>query len=345
MDILKVTFVIIGTIIGAGFASGQEIYLFFNRYGNMGLFGMIISCMLTGLIIYAVFNILKNAQIHNYSEFLDNINSNKAINKITQIMIQIFLLISFYIMVAGVCAYFKQEFKISIYISAIIMAVLCYIIFINNTKALISINVILIPFLIIFILYIGIKNISFDMEFFKNNIWVENSFGWIFSSILYASYNSIILIPILIQMKNYIDKHSKIKVISVFCGLILLGIGICLFSLLSNGDKNIATLELPMMQVIKQFGSIYLAIYGIIIVIAIFTSAISAGYGFLKNITCTNKKNKKIAAIMCISSVIISPLGFSNLVKILYPFFGVLGLIQVFQIFKFHIKQNKIIDK
>lgn len=33
-NIYKTTFVIIGTIIGAGFASGQEIYLFFNRYGT-----------------------------------------------------------------------------------------------------------------------------------------------------------------------------------------------------------------------------------------------------------------------------------------------------------------------
>lgn len=31
--IYRTTFVIIGTIIGAGFASGQEIYTFFNRYG------------------------------------------------------------------------------------------------------------------------------------------------------------------------------------------------------------------------------------------------------------------------------------------------------------------------
>ncbi len=32
-NICKITFVIIGTIIGAGFASGQEIYTFFNKYG------------------------------------------------------------------------------------------------------------------------------------------------------------------------------------------------------------------------------------------------------------------------------------------------------------------------
>ena len=31
-SILRVVFVVIGTIIGAGFASGQEIWLFFNQY-------------------------------------------------------------------------------------------------------------------------------------------------------------------------------------------------------------------------------------------------------------------------------------------------------------------------
>lgn len=38
LNILKAVCVIIGTIIGAGFASGREIYLFFNRYGIKGVF-------------------------------------------------------------------------------------------------------------------------------------------------------------------------------------------------------------------------------------------------------------------------------------------------------------------
>ena len=50
--ILKAVFVIIGTLIGAGFASGQEIYLFFFSYGTKGLIGIIISSGLIGLIIY-----------------------------------------------------------------------------------------------------------------------------------------------------------------------------------------------------------------------------------------------------------------------------------------------------
>ena len=51
-NVLKIVFVIIGTTIGAGFASGQEIYLFFNKYGFMGIIGMILSCIITGFIIF-----------------------------------------------------------------------------------------------------------------------------------------------------------------------------------------------------------------------------------------------------------------------------------------------------
>ena len=41
--ILKAVFVIIGTLIGAGFASGQEIILFFQRFGWIGFLGLLFS--------------------------------------------------------------------------------------------------------------------------------------------------------------------------------------------------------------------------------------------------------------------------------------------------------------
>ena len=51
MDILKVVFVIIGTLIGAGFASGQEIYAFFFSFGIKGIWGILVSSLIIGIII------------------------------------------------------------------------------------------------------------------------------------------------------------------------------------------------------------------------------------------------------------------------------------------------------
>ena len=45
-EIISIVLVIIGALVGAGFASGQEIYSFFYLYGINGLFGIIIMCIL-----------------------------------------------------------------------------------------------------------------------------------------------------------------------------------------------------------------------------------------------------------------------------------------------------------
>ena len=249
-----------------------------------------------------------------------------------QIMIQGFLLVSFYIMVAGFSAYFNQEFGILIYIPAVIMAILCYITFINDTKGIVYINTILIPLLCAFIFYLGIKNLGFTNTYFENNIIVNYQWGWLFSSILYASYNSILLIPILIELGNYMNTKDKIKKASIWCAIILSVLGLILFFLLLKGINYAQDLELPMIQITKYFGNIHSIIYGIVILIAIFTTAISSGYGFLKSLP--NKRYKAGTIIICLTSILVVPIGFSNLVNLLYPIFGVLGLVQIFKILR-----------
>ena len=66
-NVFKIVFVIIGTLIGAGFASGQEIYVFFFSYGIKGFIGIIISSVGMGGLIYKTLG-----NINKY-----NINSNK----------------------------------------------------------------------------------------------------------------------------------------------------------------------------------------------------------------------------------------------------------------------------
>ena len=59
-NILKIVMVIVGTLVGAGFASGREIYLFFAKFGKLGIVGILISGILTGTIIYFTLKTTKN---------------------------------------------------------------------------------------------------------------------------------------------------------------------------------------------------------------------------------------------------------------------------------------------
>ncbi len=75
-------------------------------------------------------------------------------------------------------------------------------------------------------------------------------------------------------------------------------------------------------------------IYGIIILVSIFTTAISLGISFLKNVTKNSKSYNNIAILICLTSIIFSKIGFSNLVSFLYPILGFLGIVQIIQIMK-----------
>ena len=70
-NIFKITFVIIGTLIGAGFASGQEMHIFFFSYGTNGLWGLLISSILMGIIIYKTLKMVDKYGISNYKELID----------------------------------------------------------------------------------------------------------------------------------------------------------------------------------------------------------------------------------------------------------------------------------
>lgn len=334
---VSIAMVIIGALIGAGFASGQEIYAFFYKNGISGLIGTIISSILISYIIYKVFTIIKKYQIKNYREFLETIiDTDKKVKiEIINKTIEILILITFFIMMAGFGAYFEQEYRINSIIGSTILASLCFAVFITNVEGFIKISKFIVPLLVIFIVFIGILNIqNIEIDRISCDIVIQNAILGPINAIMYASYNTILLIPVLITLNQKIKKNKEIKYIALISGIIIFILTVIIFFLLSNIEIDIKTIEMPIVYVIANNFKYFKNIYAIIILISIFTTAVSLGISYLEN----NKKNRKsythTAAIMCITSIFFSKIGFSNLINLLYPIFGVLGLIQIDIIFR-----------
>lgn len=333
-NVLKVVFVIIGTLIGAGFASGQEVYLFFFSYGMKGLIGILISSIIIGVVIYSTFNILNKYKINTYKDFLNIlIPKNTKLKIIANFIINIFILITFFIMIAGFGAYFEQEIGINRLVGSLVLAIITFIVFMTSIKGVVKVNELLVPILIGFIFIIGIISIK-DTHILnlENYVIRTNYTNFALSAVLYSSYNSILLIPVLITLNNYVKNKKQIFYISFISAIVTILLSVIIFLLLVRVDVDISKLEMPVVYVVSNIFKILRYIYGVIILGSIFTTAISLGVSFLQN-TAKNKKGyTQISIIMCITSVIISKVGFSNLVSLLYPIFGYLGLIQILRL-------------
>lgn len=333
MNIVKAVSVIIGTIIGAGFASGKEIYIFFGQYGKLGIIGAIVSATLTGVIIYSTIAITKRLQIKSNNEFLEKISNSSKVKIILENVINAFLLVSFWIMCAGFCTFFKQEFKIPIIITASINAIITYFLLMKNMDGIIKLNLIVVPIMVVIIIAISIKNYPIINLINNLNTNTQNPGKSILSAILYTSYNSITLIPIIVLLTTNIKNKRENKIITLVSAVIFFVLIIAIYQMLTLSVVNISKVEIPVLTILNECHPIEKMIYSVAIITAILTSAISSGYGVAENIK-DRRKYKTITFAMCLAEIPIAYIGFGKLVEILYPLFGVIGIIQIITILK-----------
>ena len=330
IEVISITLVIIGALIGAGFASGQEIFSFFYIYGKNGIYGILIMSILIGIFIYKSLKIIYQKQVYNYNDLLNLFIKNTKIRNVILWIVNVLLLVSFYIMVAGFGAYFEQEIGINRIIGSIVLNLLCVIVFFSNIKGVLKASNLIVPFLIFFIFFIGIKNIvqirTIDFYQMKNN--------WILSMLIYNSYNFILLMPVLISLKKEITKEKNIKKVSILVTIIILILSISIFFLLLNANiKEIENQEMPIVYIISNYFNKYKKIYAFIVLASIFTTAISVGIGFLQHISKNSNSYPQFVLFMCLTSLLMSNIGFSKLLNFIYPVFGYIGILQIVIIF------------
>ena len=324
----KIIFLLIGTFVGAGFASGREIFNFFTIYGLSGIISIFIFSFLLFFLTLKCLNTKEKLNINNYGEFIVYIEKKYSFfnYQVFICIINIFLAASFYIMSSSLASLFSYQFNISKIITVLITIIVCfYILSKNNLNFICKINSILIPILISFIFLFSINNINFNnIEFMNNN----NIFISIFMGILYFSYNSLLLIPVIFNLhntKNY--NNSKIAFLFSFFIFILL---LLLNYLLLTFYNEILNVDLPIVYLCNS----KIKIFGFFIILsAILTTLISSGYSFINNL---NEKNKKIKLIsFLLISFLFSFFSLSNLINFFYPLFGFLGLFQIFLILNY----------
>ncbi|EOD00046.1 hypothetical protein [Caldisalinibacter kiritimatiensis] len=333
---IKLSSIYIGTIIGAGFASGQEIMQFFGGYGYRGLFGVMIASFLFSTIGATVMYSVYKYKIKGYEDFIKPILGYR-LSKLVEIIISLFLFTSYCVMLAGSGAIFYQQFQLSYTLGIYIMALCTLLTFLFSIKGISVVNVIIVPLLLIGIIIIGIMIILKEGLVFSNLNYGSNSTitgNWLISSILYVSYNSISAIVIITSLLSIIkNKKAAIKG-GVFGGI---GLGIlALFILipLLILYTDVYNVEIPMLKVAGRLGNAGKYIYSLILWGAMFTTAIASGYGFIRRIsTLFNINEKFFSIIFCFISIPLASIGFSNLVLTLYPIFGYLGFIMLVLVF------------
>lgn len=331
LNALKIAATFIGTIVGAGFASGQEVLQFFSAFGIYGLWGILLATVLFFVFGYMILSIGRALSATSYVEVVQYSNG-KYLGAIIDLIITVFLFGALAAMIAGAGAIFVEQFHLSAWWGTILMAFLSLFTVIRGMKGVINAISLVVPALLIAVLFIAIYGIvRSPITLADLNVTTEligAAPNWIVAALNYASFNLVIAVAILAPMGANAEKQSTLLWGALLgAGGLGLGVFAIYFSVLSN-ISEVASIEVPMIYIASLISPIIQIIFAIVLFAAVFSTAVSNLFGFVSRMTFIDQKYRIWVIIgTTIAAFAVSQVGFSALVTYLYPAVGYGGFL------------------
>lgn len=326
-DILKIAGIYMGIIIGAGFASGQEILRFFIDYGENWIFGMIFSGVIFSVVGGSAVKIIYNRNIKNSRDFFIEV-SGKFLGSLLDLVAVVFTMVLFIAMSSASGAVFSEGFENNRFVGSFVVMFICFVVFCFGSEGVAVVNSILSPLILIcgvvVCFYICFFN---DVETFMYGIYGVSDYGWIFSAVLYSSYNIITGISAIVSSRDIIIRNKN-----TYIGGVLGGIGMCLLGILTGtvlflyGEKSVSS-EIPLFDILENSKHIIKNVYFLMVGSAVLSTALGNGYAFIDRMYNSFGIGKNyISGFICLFGVFFANVDFSSFVARLYSFFGFLGV-------------------
>ncbi|MBE3553194.1 MAG: hypothetical protein IMX06_10090 [Kyrpidia tusciae] len=326
---LSVGFTFMGTIVGAGFASGQEILTFFTRFGKASYAAIALAMVLFGVVGSRIL-VLGAALDGRSSRSLTLHLLGPRIAPAVDAAMGLMLFGVTVAMLAGAGALFEERLRLPFSLGVIVTAVLCYLTVLFGLGGIMKANDIIVPLMMLTSAWIsfhhfGPRSIPFDL--IPLSPWSSAS-----SAVSYAAFNiglsSSVFIPLGRQIRDPRVLRAGAWIGAVGMGVMLL----CANAALSRYWPGIADLELPMGRLASELHPGVHALFIAVLWGEIYSTLIANVFGLIHLVQDLGRRIHPgtIAVLLLVAAFFVSRIGFSNLVHALYPFFGYVSLLLLF---------------
>ena len=322
-NVMGIAFVFIGLVIGAGFASGREILQYFCIPSQTDLTGTVIAAISFGAICYITMHLAQKCNAPDFESFTKAV-AGRASTAVKVFML-LFMFCGFFIMLSACGVLAKEVLGLSPIWGILLLGVVCFAVFIFETKGLVALNAVLVPLMIGGMLFICLSSmLSAAPAFSSLDKALTNPLT---ASLCYVSYNTVTAAAVLVPLSRSVGKKQILSA-SAICGAVL-GLLIYIAWLCMNMKfTSLVNTEMPLLVLASGNGIITKIIYTSVLFMALCTTAVSHGFGILSEFKFTKPSRRvTVAALLCLSAVPFAGLGFSDLVADIYSAFGYAGFL------------------
>ncbi|MEJ8546253.1 hypothetical protein [Brevibacillus borstelensis] len=319
---VQVAATFVGTIVGAGFASGQEIVAFFTAYGHAGTWGIWIS---TGLFMWLGYRLMVLAHqlgTPSYESFNRQLFGSIP-GRIINLLVFLTLLGVTTVMLAGAGSVLEEQFDFPYFFGILATAVAAALLLRKGLERLLAINSIVVPSMLLFAFLILMDGdvVSPIPE------TPPDSLEFLWQAVLYVSFNLAMAQAVLVPIGHSIKEPIVLKRAGIIgggsLGFLMLSSHI---AMLANWEQ-IRYMEVPIIFITGQWNDWLQLFFVFVLYSEIFTTLISNVFGIGQQIReLVNIPVTSVYFALFTASSLLCFIGYSDLLLFLYPLFGYLGL-------------------
>jgi uncharacterized membrane protein YkvI len=331
--VLQIAFTYMGTVVGAGFATGQEILQFFTRFGIWGSLTITIATALFIWLGAKMMLIAAEIKAKSYED-LNKVLFGEAAGRWISFFMLIILLGVTAVMLAGAGSVFSEHLNVSYQSGLLVTIAACFFLLKKGMNAILTINVIVVPIMLLFTLFVVIDTLrtpGADRFLFLTSDYSPWA-AWA-APFLYTAFNLSMSQAVLVPLgAGAADRRT------IVAGAWVGGIGIGLLLLaghvaLSARMPGITQYAIPMGGIARQLGSGLQWIYLFLIFAEIFSTLIADVYGLALQLQERLKWPRQLIVLAVLATCYFAgQIGFGPLLSTLYPIFGFISLGWLFQI-------------
>ncbi|MDR3288413.1 MAG: hypothetical protein LBT22_03180 [Peptococcaceae bacterium] len=317
----------VGAVMGAGFASGQEIQQFFVLFEGWGLAGILFSTALFSFLGWLILDLQQRWQIASYPEFFLRLLGPRWGNRV-EFLISILLFVGILAMLTGSGALFHQYLGLAAWKGVVFTEIMMAVALWRQGEGVLWINTVLIP--LKFLCCLGIAalavlfGVSGDGEGFAAavNPLIRH---WAFSSVLYVSFNITLAVVVFASLGKEVQKPGAR--LGAALGGVALGVFAMMIGVALLRFPEVIGMEIPMVAIAGKLGDWPAVLYVIVLWLAMLTASVSNGF----SLVCRMRETGRVSyggamAILLLAVLALAGVRFSQIVQIGYPLFGYCGL-------------------
>lgn len=324
---IQVALTFIGTVVGAGFASGREVMQFFTRFGHWGPYLIIVSTLFFVWIGARVMLLAADLKAKSYEDLNKYLFGEKIGRRVSHIMLIVLLGVNA-VMLAGAGSLFSEHLNLSYQTGLLVTMFACFMLLRKGMNAILAINTFVVPLMIGFTAFLVVETLRNP----STTHWLSSPSelspwaAWL-SPFLYAAFNLSMSQAVLVPLGATIGDARILRRGAWMGGI---GIGFLLLAghiALSARMPGISQFEIPMGGIARELGAWLHWIFILLIFMEIFTTLVADIYGLTLQIHERTKVSQWILTIMLLLlCFLVGQFGFGSLLSTLYPAFGLLSL-------------------